>query len=77
MPTFTIRITNSDFSDDTQHDWENLELAREEALKSALQIGTDEVIGGSPYFGAEVSVEQDGATVARLVVSIGAAPLTH
>ena len=57
MPEFTIRVTNSEFSEVEQHDWENLEQARSEALKGALQIGADEVIRGAPYFGAVVSVD--------------------
>jgi hypothetical protein len=75
MPLFTIRITNSDFDTKDEYEHPDLETAKEQALKGALQMGADEVVSGHPFFGAEVCVTQGGEQRARFVVSVGASPL--
>jgi len=71
MPTFQIRVINTDYDNSNEIDRSSAEEARAEALKSALQIGVEEVCNGTPFFGAEVRVESEGKVQDRLVVAIG------
>jgi hypothetical protein len=75
MPTYRISVVNAEFSASEEHQLESLDAARKEGIKAALAIGVDEVRAGKPFFGAEVRVQQDGDTVSRAVVSVGASPL--
>ncbi len=75
MPIFRIRVTNTDFDDSNEIDRPSADEARKEALKSALQIGVDEVCNGTPFFGAEVCIESDSKMLERMVVAIGVSPL--
>lgn len=75
MPRFRIRVINTDFDNSNEIDRSSVDEARAEALKSALQIGVDEVCNGTPFFGAEVRVEDGGEVVDRLVVAVGVSPL--
>lgn len=75
MSTFQIRVTNRDFSASDDHELTSLEAAGRQGVKAALEIGADEVNGGKPFFGAEVSIVEDGSIVSRFVVSVGASPL--
>ena len=75
MPTFQIRVSNTDYDNSNEIDRSSAQEARAEALKSALQIGVEEVCNGTPFFGAEVRVESDGKVHDRLVVAIGVSPL--
>ena len=71
MPTFQIRVINTDYDNSNEIDRPSAQEARAEALKSALQIGVEEVCNGTPFFGAEVRVESEGKVQDRLVVAIG------
>jgi hypothetical protein len=73
MPTFRIHIANKDFT--ASKELPSLEAVKSEAMPDALAIGADEVCGGSAFFGAEVLIEQDGETIERLVVALGASTL--
>jgi hypothetical protein len=75
MPTFQIRVINTDYDNSNEIDRPSAQEARAEALKSALQIGVEEVCNGTPFFGAEVRVESEGKVQDRLVVAIGVSPL--
>ena len=75
MPTFRIRVINTEFDNSNEIHQPSADHARAEALKSALQIGVDEVCKGTPFFGAEVRVENGSEVVERLVVAIGVSPL--
>ena len=75
MATFTISVINEDFSTSNDHETHSADDAKEQALKAALQIGTDEVLAGKQFFAAEVKVETADQTVGRFVVSVGASPL--
>ena len=75
MPTFRIRVINTDFDNSNEINQPSADRARVEAVKSALQIGVDEVCKGTPFFGAEVRVENGSEVVERLVVAIGVSPL--
>ena len=75
MPSFRISVVNQHFRASNEHDLPSAEAARTEAIKGALQIGTGEVCMNRPFFGAEVSIESDGESVGRYVVSIGVSSL--
>jgi hypothetical protein len=74
MPASRIRITNKDFESSSDANASGLEAVRAEALRAALQIGTDEVCSGKPFFGAEIAIEND-ESVERLIIAIGTSPL--
>jgi hypothetical protein len=75
MPTSRIRITNKDFESSCEANASSPEGVREEALRAALHIGTDEICAGKPFFGAEVTIENEHGPGERLVIAIGASPL--
>ena len=75
MTTYKIRVVNSDFESSNEMDAPGTEEARSQALRSALEIGIDEVCKGNPFFGAEVSIELNGDTEKRFMVGIGQSPL--
>ena len=75
MTTFRISVVNSTFSAAGDHELSSVEAARKQGIRAALAMGADEVNAGKPFFGAEVRIEDDGKTVSRSLVSIGASPL--
>jgi hypothetical protein len=75
MPASRIRITNKDFESSCEANASGLEAVRSEALRAALQIGTDEVCAGKPFFGAEIAIENEHEPVERLIIAIGTSPL--
>jgi hypothetical protein len=75
VPSFQIRLVNSDYEACNDVDASDFEAARKQALRAALEIGAEELCGGTPFFGAEVSVELDGKLKERFLVSIGQSPL--
>lgn len=75
MPRFRIRVINMDFDNSNEIDRSSADQARVEGLKSALQIGIEEVCRGTPFFGAEVRIENDNEVLERLVVAVGVSPI--
>jgi len=75
MPTFELHVINSDFNACQDLDARTVEEAMQRGLRAALQIGTDEICRGKPFFGAEVLVRDDGETRARMMISLGQSPL--
>jgi hypothetical protein len=75
MPTFRIRIINKDSEAACEANAHSPDAARSEALRAALQIGSDEVCAGKPFFGAEVTIENEHEPTERLVIAIGASSL--
>jgi hypothetical protein len=75
MPTYRTRIINRDFAASSDVDLPNPQRALAQALTAALEIGSEEIRNGNPFFGAEVRVECDGETLSRLVIAIGVSPL--
>lgn len=75
MATFSIHIVNSDFVSTNSLEASSPEAARSEALRGALQIGTEEICKGSPFFGAEISIKNGGEVVERMMVAIGSSTL--
>jgi hypothetical protein len=77
MPSFHIHIVNSDFAASDELDASSFDDARSQALKATLQIGTDEMCKGIPFFGAEVRIEANGELRQRFLVSMGQSPLNN
>ena len=75
MPTFRISVINRTFSACEDHELPSLDAARKEGVKAALAIGSEEVANGSPFFAAEILVENGQELLGRVVVSLGASPL--
>jgi len=71
MPTYHIRVVNSDFESSNEVDTTDLDAARNKGLRAALEIGADEMCKGVPFFGAEVRVEIDGELKQRFLVGMG------
>jgi hypothetical protein len=72
---FHVLIINGDFHSAYEADADDLEAARTQGLKGALEIGTEEVCNGTSFFGAEVRIESDGEVCERMLIAIGASPL--
>jgi hypothetical protein len=75
MPTFQIRIVNSEFSAEEEQEAPDFEAAKREGLKGAFGIGVDQILRGEAFFGAEVRIDQEGQQAGRFLVSVGASPL--
>ncbi|HEX5258696.1 MAG TPA: hypothetical protein VFW35_07935 [Sphingomicrobium sp.] len=75
MPTFRITVINQTFSACDEHELPSFEAARMQGIKAALEIGSDEVANGNPFFAAEVLVADGDETLGRFVVSIGASSI--
>ena len=71
MPHYRIRVTNETVISSVDSEHSNLEQARAEALRGALQIGADEILSGVRFFGAEITIEQEDSSVERSVIGIG------
>jgi hypothetical protein len=77
MPTFLISVLNETFSACEEHELTTATAARDEAIKGALAIGSDEVVKGKQFFGAEVKIEHGDELIGRFVVSVGASPIEN
>jgi len=75
VPTYRITVTNQTFRASDDHDLPSFDAARVQGIKAALEIGSDEVAKGNPFFAAEVLVEDGDAASGRFVVSIGASSI--
>ena len=75
MTAFSINIVNSDFASSNSLDASTPEAARLEALKGALQIGSEEVCKGNPFFAAEIRIQNGDKVIERMVVAVGASTL--
>jgi hypothetical protein len=75
MPTFRISIVNEHFTQEGKQEARDVVEAWQKAIASAITIAADQVSHGSPFFGAEVRVEQGEELLGRYVVSVGATPL--
>jgi hypothetical protein len=74
VPSFEITVINDEFEASSEQNLSDWESARKAALQAALEVGTESVVGGKPFFAAEI-ILSDGTTHQRMVVSIGASPL--
>lgn len=62
-------------SSSNEYNFSDAVSAWHQAIRGALDIATDQVSHGSPYFGAEVRLEEGNKLIGRYVVSAGASPL--
>jgi hypothetical protein len=77
VPTFRISVLNETFSACDEHELTTATAARNEAIKGALAIGSEEVAKGKKFFGAEVKIQQGDELIGRFVVSVGASPIEN
>lgn len=75
MPTYRISIVNRDFTATEDIEAADANAARRQALRGALNIGTDEVCDGKSFFGAEITIQADRAAPERLMLAIGTSSL--
>ena len=75
VPTYRMHMINEDFEASDEFEAADAEAARQKALKSALDIGLDEVTKGKKLFAAEVRVGEDGQSAKRFIATVGASPL--
>jgi hypothetical protein len=75
MPTYRVSIVNEHFSHSGDEEAPDVVKAWQKALASAIAIAAEQVSHGSPFFGAEVTLEEGNKTIGRYVVSVGASPL--
>jgi hypothetical protein len=75
MAKYKIIIENEEFSSSEEQEAPDQESVRKRAVATTLAIASDQVAVGKPFFGAHVTIEQDGAALLRLIVSAGASPL--
>jgi hypothetical protein len=75
MPGFRMHIVNEEFEASDEFEAANADAARQAALKSALEIGLDEVLKGKKLFAAEVKIEGEGQPPKRFIATVGASPL--
>lgn len=76
MPTFQLRVTDSEFTCFEDIEAIDLAAAQAQGISAALAIGADHIEKGSAFFGAIVSVDRDGELKAQMVIAIGSARLT-
>ena len=74
MPTYLITVVNHEFAVEDEEEHPDADAAVEQALKGALALGSEAVLAGKTFFGAEVVVS-DGNRHQRYMVAIGATPL--
>ena len=74
MPTYLISVVNDEFAVHDEEEHPDADAAVEQALKGALAVGSEAVLAGKMFFGAEVVVS-DGNKHQRFMVAIGATPL--
>jgi hypothetical protein len=74
MPNFQITVVNDPFDSTSEAELDDIGAAKLSALKGALELGVEQILGGAPVFGAEVIVG-DGNARQRFIVAIATSPL--
>jgi hypothetical protein len=75
MAKYRVSIINEHYSASEEQDYGDIVKAWRGAIRTAITIAADQVSHGSPFFGAEVTLEQGSKRIGRYVVSVAAAPL--
>lgn len=75
MPKYRVHVVNRDFASSDDREFPNMEVARTEAIRGALQIGTQEVCEGRAFFAAQITIDNDHAPTERILVAVGASPI--
>ena len=76
VPTFQLRVADSEFTCCEDIDVADVQAAESQGVVAALGIGAEHILKGGAFFGAIVSVEENGGVKARMVVAIGSAKLS-
>jgi hypothetical protein len=74
MATYRITITNSEFDTTIEQDLADLSAAKAEALKGVLDVASEQVVEGTAFFAAEVTVS-GGNERSRFIVALGVSEL--
>jgi hypothetical protein len=72
---YKITIENEEFTSSEEQEAPDQETVRKKAVAAALAVASDQVAAGKPFFGAQVTIDEGGAPLLRLIVSAGASPL--
>ena len=75
MPTYSVTIINEHFSQSADEDARDVVEAWQRAIGSAIAIAGDQVSHGSPFFGAEVRLDEGNKRIGRYVLAVGVSPL--
>ena len=75
MPKYRVSVLNEHFTSEEELDSPDMNDALKRALKGALDIATEHVSSGQPFFGAKLTLSEGSKKLLRMVVSVGAAPL--
>ena len=74
MPAFQITVVNDTFVSTNEQEFRDLDAAKRQGLKAALEVGVEQVLDGQPLFGAEVIIAHGNARE-RFIVTIGTSSL--
>ena len=75
MPKYKVSILNEHFVSEHEQEHADDETAVKQAVKGALDIASEHVSSGQPFFGAHLTLSRDDEEVSQMVISVGAAPL--
>lgn len=75
MPLYRISVTNTHYDACEEQELPSPEAARQEAIKSALQLGIEEVDEAQSFFAAEIRIDEGDRSHGRYIVAIGVSPL--
>ena len=75
MPTYSVTIINEHFSQSADEEARDIVEAWQRAIGSAIAIAGDQVSHGSPFFGAEVRLDEGNKRIGRYVLAVGVSPL--
>lgn len=74
MPSFRITIVNEHFESTSEEELTDFDSAKSSAIKGALELGAEQILGGKPLFGAEIIIGQ-GVIRQRFILSIATSAL--
>ena len=75
MPKYKVSILNEHFVSEEDLESPDMNDALKQALKGALDIASEHVSSGQPFFGAQLTLREGSKDLLQMVVSVGAAPL--
>jgi hypothetical protein len=71
MPMYLISVVNEEFAFENEEEHPDADAAVEQAIKGALAVGSEAIVSGKSFFGAEVTVS-DANDRQRYMIAIGA-----
>ena len=75
MPKYKVSILNEHFVSEHEQEHADDETAVKQAVKGALDIASEHVASGQPFFGAHLRLSTTEKEIIQMVISVGAAPL--